>query len=199
MAIDLDGGAVYAGFVGQGIIRFAPARTYLTAAAVALGLAGFSAWCAWNWLPAAAPAVLFLASAAVVLWLGLRPAIVVTENQLKSGETTILWHEIRRVDQTGWISPMVADLTLADQTQLRLIYPGETENSNRLLRIIQQRSTRALINGVPHRQLFGDPAETHAETPKSAPRYRLLNEQDEAEVERLYQKLRIAGRLDPEK
>ena len=151
------------------MIRFTPARTYLTAAAVALGLAGFSIWCAFNWLPAAAPAVLFLASAGLVLWLGLRPAIVVSENQLKAGNTTILWHEIRRVDQTGWISPMVADLTLADNTHLRLIYPGETESSNRLLRLIQQRSTRALINGVPHRQLFGEPAETQAESPKPTP------------------------------
>ena len=181
------------------MIRFTPARTYLTAAAVALGLAGFSAWCALNWLPAAIPAVLLAASAALVLWLGLRPTIVVTEKQLRAGKSTILWNDVRRVDQTGWISPMVADLTLADHTKLRLIYPGETENSNKLLRIIQQRSTRALINGVPHRQLFGEPVEVREAEAKAAPRYRLLTEQDEAEVERLYQKLRIAGRLDPEK
>lgn len=179
-------------------LRFTPARTYLTAAAVALGLAVFSGWCAYRWLPAAIPAVLFVASAAGVLWLGLRPAIEVTEEALKPGKRTIAWREVRRVDQTGWISPMVVDLTLADQTRIRLIYPGETSESNRLLRIIQQRSTGALINGVPYRQIFGETPQAPP-AKMSSPRYRLLTEDDEAEVERLYHKLRSAGRLDPEK
>jgi hypothetical protein len=84
---------------------------------------------------------------------------------------------------------------------LRLVYPGETRQSNHLLRIIQQRSTAALINGVPYRQLFGDPARAEASSvPHEEPAgFRLLTEADEAEVERLYQKLRAAGRLDPEK
>lgn len=181
-------------------LRFAPARTYLTAAAVALGLAVFSGWCAYRWLPAAVPAVLFVASAGGVLWLGLRPTIEVTEEFLKTGNRAVAWRDVRRVDQTGWISPMVVDLTLADQTRLRLIYPGETEESNRLLRLIQQRASAALINGVPYRQIFGEPAGQETPAAKlSSPRYRLLTEDDEAEVERLYQKLRAAGRLDPEK
>jgi len=182
------------------MIRFTPARTYLTVAAVALGLAAFSAWCAYSWLPAAIPAVLFVASAIFVLWLGLRPAIEVTDTTLKAGKRVISWTDVRRVDQTGWVSPMVADLTLADNSRLRLIYPGETESSNRLLRMIQQRATLALINGVPHRQLFGEsPRQKAAAAPQPAPKFRLLTDEDEAEVERLYQKLRTAGSLDPEK
>lgn len=180
-------------------LRFTPARTYLTAAAVALGLAVFSGWCATRWLPAAVPAGLFVLSAGLVLWLGLRPAVEVSTEGLKCGRRSILWREVRRVDQTGWISPLVVDLTLADMARVRLIYPGETQESNRLLRIIQQRSTAALINGVPYRQIFGDAAAEKAPAAQSGPRYRLLTEQDEAEVERLYQKLRTAGRLDPEK
>ncbi len=181
------------------MIRFTPARTYLTAAAVAFGLAAFSAWCAIGWLPAAIPAVLFVVSGGFVLWLGVRPAIEVTDSTLKSGHRVVEWEEIRRVDQTGWISPMVADLTLRDGSRMRLLYPGETQQSNRLLRMIQQRSTRALINGVPHAQIFGEPAEPARREALESPRYRLLTEEDEAEVERLYHKLRTAGRLDPEK
>lgn len=179
-----------------------------------MGLAVFSGWCAYRWLPAAVPAVLLAASAGGVLWLGLRPSIEVTQEALRTGKRTILWREVRRVDQTGWVSPMVVDLTLADQTKIRLIYPGETEHSNRLLRIIQQRSTEALINGVPYRRIFGESVQRDARAKEtgsketgaretgaklSSPRYRLLTEDDEAEVERLYQKLRAAGRLDPEK
>lgn len=181
------------------MIRFTPARTYLTAAAVAFGLAAFSGWCALRWLPSAIPAVLLLASALAVLWLGLRPTVEVTDTHLKSGRRTIPWTSVRRIDQTGWVAPMVVDLTLADQAKVRLIYPGETDNSNRLLRIIQQRSTLALINGVPHSQIFGEIPKPQAKDALPPPRYPLLTPEDEAEVERLYHKLRTAGRLDPEK
>ncbi len=152
-----------------------------------------------SWWPAAIPAVLFAVSAGLVLWLGVQPAIELTEADLRAGNRTIEWAEIRRVDQTGWISPMVAYLTLADGSRLRLLYPGETEQSNRLLRMIQQRAVKALINGVPHRQIFGEPEGEAPRKAEAAPKARLLTEEDEAEVERLYQKLRTAGRLDPEK
>ncbi len=122
-----------------------------------------------------------------------------TETDLRVGSQTIAWDEIRRVDQTGWISPMVTYLTLADGAKIRLLYPGETEQSNRLLRMIQQRATRSMINGVPHRQIFGEPPKEATQEALPSPQYRLLTEEDEAEVERLYQKLRAAGRLDPEK
>ena len=181
------------------MIRFTPARSYLTAAAVALGLAAFSGWCALSWLPASIPAALFLSSAAFIVWLATRPLIEVTDSQISVGKRVIRWMDIRRVDQTGWVAPMVADLTLADNSRLRLVYPGEKENSKRLLRILQQRSTQALINGVPHRQIFGELVEPPAKEPMPSPQYRLLNEDEEAEIERLYQKLRTAGRLDPEK
>jgi hypothetical protein len=184
--------------VDSGVLRFTPARTYLSAAAVALGLTVFSAWWATRWLPAAVPALLLGASAGLVLFLGLRPAVEVTDLHIRAGRWTALWSEVRRVDQTGWVSPLVLDLTLQSGERMRLIYPGETAASNQLLREIQQRSTGALINGVPWRQLFGQPREEQAK-PLPAPRYHLLTEEDEAEVERLYHKLRSAGRLDPEK
>ncbi|MBI4889364.1 MAG: hypothetical protein HY821_01985 [Acidobacteria bacterium] len=179
-------------------VRFAPARSYLTAAAVAFGLAAFSGWIALRWLPAAVPAILLLMSAAAVLWLALRPAIYVSDAGLSVESASIRWSEVRRVDQTGWVSPLVVYLTLCGGSRLRLVYPGETEESNRLLRMIQQRSTSALINGVPYRQIFGDPKPAQPAA-QPAPKFRLLTEDDEVEVERLYQKLRTAGRIDPEK
>lgn len=184
------------------MIRFTPARTYLTAAAVALGLAAFSGWCALSWLPAAIPAVLLLASACFVLWLGLHPTVEVTDTHLHFGKRQIVWTSVRRIDQTGWVAPMVVDLTLAEGPKIRLIYPGDTESANRLLRLIQQRSTQSLINGVPHAQIFGEMAKPQSPAPKEAvpsPRRPLLTPEDEAEVERLYHRLRTAGRLDPEK
>ncbi len=180
-------------------MRFTPARSYLSSAAVALGLAVFCAWLAFRWWPAAIAGVFFLASGAVVLYLALRPAIEVAESGLGVGKTSIRWTDIRRVDQTGWISPMVIDLTLVTRNKIRLIYPGERVNSNRLLRSIQQNASMALINGVPWRQILGAPQEEAGRKPLPGPRYRLLTENDEAEVERLYHQLRSAGRFDTDK
>ncbi len=181
-------------------MRFSPARSYLSSAAVALGLAVFCAWLAVKWWPAAIPAAFFLASGAVVLFLALRPPIEVTESGLTFGKTSIRWIDIRRVDQTGWISPMVIDLTLVSRNKIRLVYPGERSNSNRLLRSIQQNASMALINGVPWRQIFGPPPDEEAgNKPLPGPRYRLLTADDEAEVERLYHQLRSAGRFDADK
>ncbi len=181
-----------------GAIRFHPARTYYTLAAVALGLGAFSVWWARTWLLAAVPAALFFLTSALVLWLATRPVIEVSEEGLRIGNEFIRWQDVRRVDQTGWIAPLVAYLTLAGKRRIRIIYPGETVHSNRLLRLIQQHSTQAMINGVPWRQIFGDAAPRQAVQP-APERPRILREEDEAEVERLYQKLRSAGRLDPEK
>ncbi len=181
-----------------GAIRFHPARTYYSLAAVALGLGAFSVWWARTWLLAAVPAALFFLTAGLLLWLATRPVIEVSGEGLRIGNEFIRWKDVRRVDQTGWIAPLVAYLTLSGKKRIRIVYPGETVHSNRLLRLIQQHSTQALINGVPWRQIFGDAAPRQAVQP-APERPRILREEDEAEVERLYQKLRSAGRLDPEK
>lgn len=180
------------------MIRFTPSRTYLSAAAIAFGLAAFSGWCARTWPAAAIPAVLFVGSAGLVLYLGTRPSIEVRDSGVILGSRRVLWNEIRRVDQTGWISPLVVYLTLAGGERIRVLFPGSIESCNHLLRLLQQNSTQALLNGIPHRQVWGEPSSAPP-APEQSPRVRLLTEEDEAEVERLYQKLKTAGHLDPDK
>ena len=180
--------------------RFEPSRIYLVSAAVTLGLGAFFGWCAISWMPAIIAAVIFGAGSVILLALAFRPTIEIRETGLWIGKSRLDWQQIRRVDRTGWISPLVAHLTLADGRRIRLIYPGDVESSNRLTRILQQNATQALLDGVPYKDVWG-----LAESPQSvkqpmpSPRYRLLTEEDEAEVERLYQKLKTAGHLDPEK
>lgn len=177
--------------------RYSPSRFYLISAAVAMGLAAFSGWCAVAWLPALLPGLLFLASAALLLTLALQPPIEIHDDRLLIGARAIGWNEIRRVDQTGWAAPMVAYLTLADGSRVRLLYPGDMETSNQLLGAVQQHATHALINGVPYRQIFGEPAGPPPAR-MASPRVRLLTPEDEAEVERMYLELKRAGRVDPE-
>lgn len=162
-----------------------------------MGLAAFSGWWAVNWLPALLPGLLFLATASLLLTLALQPPIEVHETHLQIGARHIPWTDIRRVDQTGWAAPMVAYLTLADGSRVRLLYPGDMDTANRLLGSVQQHAVNSLINGVPYRQIFGEPV-TPPPPRMAAPRVRLLTPEDEAEVERMYRELKRAGRVDPE-
>jgi hypothetical protein len=105
--------------------------------------------------------------------------------------------DIRRLDRTGWISPLILRLTLYDDSRIILIYPGDLDSCNSLLRHLRRFSTDALIDGIPYRQYWGELLAPGAERKQVAPpRYRVLRPEDEAEVERLYQRLKTVGNLD---
>lgn len=175
--------------------RYSPARHYISFGIVALALAGFSAWLGLTWTPALCPAVLFLLTASALLILAFRPAIKVCESHLEIGDRLIPWQEIRRVDRTGWISPLVVNLTLFDDEVVTLVYPGEVDCCKHLLRSLRQMAIGAMIDGVPYRQYWGEML--GAEPKQAAPRYRVLRQEDEEEVERLYFLLKTVGHIDP--
>jgi hypothetical protein len=178
--------------------RYSPSRHYVPAAWIALALTGFSVWCATHWLPASIAAGLFLASAAALFFLAWRPPIEVHDLKLVVGRRAIPWADIRRVDRTGWVSPLVVHLTLADGRRLTLVYPGDLDSANSLLRQLRRHSREALLDGVPHRRYWGEafPPAAGAGRSLPSPRSPLLRPEDEAEVERLYQRLKTVGRLD---
>ena len=142
------------------------------------------------------PAVLFLLSAALLLTLAVRPAVEVQEGYLAIGKRLVPWMDVRRLDRTGWLSPLIVRLTLYDDTKITLVYPGDLDSCKNLLRSLRRMCRDALIDGIPYRQYWG---EVMASSGKllPAPRYRLLLPEDEAEVERLYQRLKAVGHIDP--
>ena len=186
--------------------RYLPARHYLWFAIAALVLAGFFTWRGVAWAPgswsgivlAFLPAVLFVLSASLLLGLAFRPLIEVHEGYLSIGRRMIPWMDIRRLDQTGWVSPLVVNITLFDDSRQVLLYPGDLDACNALLRHLRRSSRDALIDGVPYRQYWGEVLAPVAEPSQAAlpPRYRILRPEDEAEVERLYQRLKTVGNLD---
>lgn len=180
--------------------RYVPSRHYLEAGVAALAICAFSCWWAWRWTPAGLAAGVFLGVASVLLFLGLQPVIEIDEENLKIGRRVIPWGDIRRVDRTGWLSPLLIRLTLFDDSRVLLIYPGDIDSANSLLRSVRRNSREALIDGVPYRQFRGMAvAAARAEAkPLPSPRYHLLRPEDEAEVERLYQKLKSVQHLDPD-
>jgi hypothetical protein len=177
--------------------RYLPARHYLWFGIAAVVFAGGSGALGWGWPPAFIPASLFLATATLLFLAAFRPAIEVHEGHLSIGKRHIPWMDIRRLDRTGWISPLILRLTLYDDSRIILIYPGDLDSCNSLLRHLRRFSTDALIDGIPYRQYWGELLAPGSERKQVAPpRYRVLRPEDEAEVERLYQRLKTVGNLD---
>ena len=169
---------------------------FFWAGLTALGLTGFSFWFAWQWPVCWIATGLFLASAAAVLYLASRPAVEIYESHVKIGRHAIPWRHIRRLDRSSNV-PLMVRLTLADKTRILVIYPGDPNSSGGLLRSLRRHSREALIDGVPYRQFWGE-ASVGAVAKKQVahPRYPLLLPDDEAEVERMFQRLKSVGHLD---
>jgi hypothetical protein len=179
--------------------RYVPARHYLSFAIVALALAAFSGWLGFqDMTPAFIPAVLFVLSAVLLAIMAFRPPIEIHEGYLAIGKRVVPWMDIRRLDRTGWISPLIVRITLYDDSRLTLLYPGDLDSCNSLLRHLRRLSRDALIDGIPYRQYWGEVLVPGAERKQAPPppRYRILRPEDEAEVERLYQRLKTVGNLD---
>jgi hypothetical protein len=177
--------------------RYVPARHYLSFGLVAIALAAFFAWLGTEWPPAFIPALLFLLGSILLFAMYFRPSIEIHDGYLSSGKKVVPWMDIRRLDRTGWISPLVVRLTLFDDSRLTLIYPGDLDSCNGLLRYLRRFSRDALIDGIPYRQYWGEVLASGGERKQAPPpRYRILRPEDEAEVERLYQRLKTVGNLD---
>lgn len=178
--------------------RYLPSKQYQYAGAVALILALFSACVALNWPLAWVPTGLLLLTGGFLMLLAFMPPIEVYDTHLAIGEKLISWDEIRRLDRTGFISPLIVRITLVNSRRVILIYPGGLEASNSLLRHLRRMAREALIDGVPYRSFWGEAVASAADRRvMPSPKYQLLRPEDEVEVERLYQRLKTVGHIDP--
>ena len=180
--------------------RYTPSRYYLVAAITSMAVALQLSWVAFHWSWAWAPAVLFALLAGVLLALARRPVIEIHPRHLRVGNRSIEWNEIQSVDRTGWLIPLIVLLKLTSGQRVVLVFAGDLENSRRLLRHLRRFAREALIDGLPHEDYWSDNQAALEALPErkqlTAPRYPLLREDDEAEVERLYQRLKSVGHLD---
>lgn len=126
----------------------------------------------------------------------MRPAVEIHETHLKVGRKMIAWGDIQRVDQTRWTAPLAVRLTLVRSQHLLIVYPGDSTSSANLLRQLRRFAREALLDGVPYRQFWGEPLAMELKQ-LPPPRYPLLRPEDEDEVERMFQRLRSVGHLDP--
>lgn len=144
------------------------------------------------------PALGFAAAAAALFWLAARPPIRIGETQLNVGERAIAWREIREINRSRFVSPLVLRLRLTNSRQKVLVYPGEPEQVQRLLIELRRNSQLATFDGVTYRDYWTwctlNAPQGH--NPLIEQPVRMFSADDEAEVERLYQKLKTVGRLD---
>ncbi|MSV35654.1 MAG: hypothetical protein EXQ47_08670 [Bryobacterales bacterium] len=181
----------------------------------------FSAWVGVRWAPSWIAAALFAVSGAVVGLLALRPVIEIHAAHLTVGKMAIPWLEIQSVDQTGWNAPLALFLTIRGDHRILIFYAGDQESCGSLLRHIQRFSRAALLDGIPHREFWGEAPAGPPKRPASAApagmepdgspetgklrqairtdapaRYPLLCPEDEEEVERMFQRLKSVGHLE---
>ncbi len=164
-----------------------------------------SAWVSTRWGTAwLVSSVLLGITAALTLLLAVRPTIEIHGTHLLIGKRIVFWNEIQRLDRisvrdrTPWIAPLLLRLTLPPKRDLKqeilVFHPGDMDSCVSLLRHIYRYSRVALLDGVPYNEFWG--VEPVVATPPPAPGPRLLLPEDEEEVERLFQRLKVAGRLD---
>jgi len=182
------------------LTRYTPSRNYRIAGFIALAMAVIAAFGATQLssgaISSAVASLLFLATAALLLVLALRPAIEVHAHHLLIGKRVISWAEIRTVNTTGWTSPLILHMALTGDRRMLLIYPGEAESAVMLLRQVQRMARAAMIDGVPHHEYWTEQEAPSMPKRLPSPRYPLLSDDDEAEVQRLFQRLKAVGHLD---
>jgi hypothetical protein len=185
---------------------FLPSRQYARfgwaafAGSVVCVLCGFGAPLAFI------PALLCFTTAAAIFWLAARPPIRLGDTQFNVGERSIAWREVREINRSrfnnaGFISPLMLHMRLTNGRYKLLVYPGDADRVERLLKLLRRNSHLASFDGVPYRDfwMWNDPAgedERPALPPASTPPVHLVSREDEEEIERLYQKLKTVGRLD---
>lgn len=197
------------------LARYRPSRRYILFALLAVCGTVFSIWTGLRWPSTWIAAGLFGITSLALMALLWQPGIEIHETHLQLGRRIIPWRDIRRLDQTGWIAPLVVTLTLSNDRRVFLVYAGDLDSSNSLLRHLRRYSRNALLDGIPYRQAWGEPGkaelgktpelrktpepgmlkEPERQTPPAVHRP-LLRPEEEEEIERMFQRLKSVGRLD---
>ena len=177
---------------------FLPSRLYARVGWAALAGSLVCVLCGFRAPLAFIPGVLCAVTSAGLFWLAARPVIEVNDEQFSIGDRAIAWREVREVNRSRFLSPLVIKLKLTNSRRKVLIFPGEPDRIERLMFQLRKNSQLATFDGVAYRDywtwlsLSGGQGDTSTlDQP-----VRMLSPGEEEEIERLYQKLKSVGRLD---
>jgi len=178
---------------------FSPSPVYARAGWAALAGSLISALCGFRAPLAFIPALLCAATAATLFWLAKRPPIRLGETQFNIGERAIAWREVREINRSRFLSPLILRLKLTNQRYKILVYPGDAKQTESLLLQLRKNSHLATFDGASYREYWNweNQNALRGEPVPAEPPVRMFSSEDEAEIERLYQTLKTVGRLDP--
>jgi hypothetical protein len=177
---------------------YQPSRLYARVGWAALAGSLICVLCGLRAPLAFIPGALCASTAAALFWLSARPAIRIGESQFNIGERAIAWREVREVNSSRFVSPLILKLKLTNSRQKWLIYPGEPERIAKLIVSLRKNSHLATFDGVPYRDYWNWAKLNSAnpDQPAAEPPVRMVSQDEEEEIERMYQKLKTVGRLD---
>ena len=177
---------------------YQPSRLYARVGWVAVAGSAACILCGLRAPLAFIPALLCALTAGGLCWLSTRPAIRIGETQFNIGERAIAWREVREINSSRFVSPLILKLKLTNSRRKVLVFPGEPERIARLMYQLRRNSHLALFDGVAYRDYWTWTSLTglHGESQTMEQPVRMLSSEDEDEIERLYQKLKTVGRLD---
>lgn len=177
---------------------YQPSRLYARVGWAALAGSLICVLCGLRAPLAFIPGALCASTAAALFWLSARPAIRIGDTQFNIGERAIAWREVREVNSSRFVSPLILKLKLTNSRQKWLIYPGEPERIAKLIVSLRKNSHLATFDGVPYRDYWNWAKLNSAnpDQPAAEPPVRMVSQDEEEEIERMYQKLKTVGRLD---
>ncbi|MBV8707652.1 MAG: hypothetical protein JO182_08940 [Acidobacteriaceae bacterium] len=181
---------------------YTPSRLYARVGWAALAGAIVCTLCGFRAPLAFIPGVLCALTAGGLFRLSALPHIRVGVTQFHIGERTIAWQEVREINSSRFVSPLILKLKLTNSRRRMLIFPGEPEQIARLMYQLRKNSTLATFDGVAHRDYWtwNDIKEQSGAPPTNNDNpVRMLSQNDEDEIERMYQKLKSVGHLDSRK
>jgi len=177
-------------------VRYLPAALYLrvglvlACATIAITLLGRYSGAALAIAPL--PGLMAVA----VLYLSLRSPIEIHDSHLRVGRRVIAWESVSHVWSPTLHAPLVLPLTLNSESSYLLLYAGSRESGRKLLHQVRRHARFALIDGLPYRQYWDEDLESFRDRCLvTDQQWNVLSEEDEDEVEQLFQKLRTDGSL----
>ena len=177
---------------------FVPSRLYARVGWAALAGSLVCVLCGFRAPLAFIPGVLCALTSAGLFWLASRPPIEVGDTQFQIGERVIAWREVREINRSRFLSPLVIKLKLTNSRRKLLVFPGEPARIERLMFQLRKNSQFATFDGVAYRDYWTwlSLSGARGDTSTLDQPVRMLSAEEEEEIERLYQKLKSVGRLD---
>jgi hypothetical protein len=177
---------------------YLPSRLYARIGWAALAGSAICVLCGWRAPLAFIPALLCAGTSLGLFWLASRPSIRVSDTQFNVGERTIAWREVREINGSRFVSPLVLRVKLTNARKRLIVFPGEPERIARLIYQLRKNSYLATFDGVAYRDYWTWSSMTalRGDSPTLEQPVRMLSSEEEEEIERMYQKLKTVGRLD---